>query len=335
MDGDLLLLLPQRIAIHAGSIHCELSPNLGKDMRNMRAGLAIAAVLVVVAALAVAACAAPATSAGSHPHLKRIVASYYLALGDSLSQGVQPNAAGMSTETRQGYANQLYAALRRGHPGLRLVKLGCPGETTSTMINGGMCSYPAGSQLAAAVSFLRAHRGRVSLITIDIGANDPDSCVSRPSIVKVASCIGTAVPTTAANLTKIMTELREAGGSQVRIVGMNYYLPELSAWRDGLLGEALAQLSERLAVGYNKLLTTVYQAFGARIANVFSAFHTGDFTDQVTLPGSGKVPRNVAAVCLWTWECTPPPRGPSEHANAFGYGVIAHAFLLAYRNAAA
>ena len=98
--------------------------------------------------------------------------TYYVSLGDSLSQGVQPNAAGTSLPTAQGYPNQLYAALRRTHPGLRLVKLGCGGETTTTMINGGICSYPAGSQLATAVGFLRSHRGRISLITIDIGAND-------------------------------------------------------------------------------------------------------------------------------------------------------------------
>src|SRR5260221_4065191 len=95
-------------------------------------------------------------------------ASYYLALGDSLSRGVQPDSAGASLATRQGYADQLYAALRRGHPGLRLVKLGCSGETTETMNDGGICSYPGGAQLAAAVSLLLGHPGRVSLSTICI-----------------------------------------------------------------------------------------------------------------------------------------------------------------------
>jgi hypothetical protein len=47
------------------------------------------------------------------------------------------------------------------------------------------------------------------------------------------------------------------------------------------------------------------------------------------VPGIGTLPRNVAAVCLWTWECAPAPRGPNEHARAIGYGVIALAFLLA------
>jgi hypothetical protein len=64
-------------------------------------------------------------------------ASYYLALGDSLSVGVQPSAAGTDVPTGQGYPDQLAALLRPAHPGLRLVKLGCSGETTATMINGG------------------------------------------------------------------------------------------------------------------------------------------------------------------------------------------------------
>jgi lysophospholipase L1-like esterase len=255
--------------------------------------------------------------------------SYYLSLGDSLSQGVQPDQAGASQPTEQGYPNQLYAALHVGDPGLRLVKLGCSGETTHTMIDGGICSYPAGSQLADAARFLRAHRGQVSLITIDIGANDPDSCITRPTIGAVTSCVTKTFPETVANLTKIMSTIRAAGGPQVRIIGMNYYVPELAEWRKGFLGQELARLSERLVVVYNRLLTSVYQKFGARVADVFDAFHSGDFTDQVRVPGIGTLPRNVAAVCLWTWECAPAPRGPNEHARAIGYGVIALAFLLA------
>ena len=61
------------------------------------------------------------------------------------------------------------------------------------MIDGGICHYPGGSQLNAAVAFLHAHRGRVLLVTIDIGANDPEYCAasgqhSQPSITQLASC---------------------------------------------------------------------------------------------------------------------------------------------------
>lgn len=50
------------------------------------------------------------------------------------------------------------------------------------------------------------------------------------------------------------------------------------------------------------------------------------------VPGIGTVPRNVAAICLWTWECAAAPRGPNEHARPVGYGVIALAFLRADRD---
>lgn len=75
----------------------------------------------------------------------------------------------------------------------RLVKLGCSGETSYTMIRGGICRYPAGSQLAQAKHFLRTHRRHVSLVTIDIGANDPNSCFLGNPLSKVASCMSSRV----------------------------------------------------------------------------------------------------------------------------------------------
>jgi lysophospholipase L1-like esterase len=289
-------------------------------MSSVRIAFAIAA------AAAVTACSGPAPSAGQHAN--GAPASYYLALGDSLSRGVQPDAAGVAVETEQGYPDQLYAALRASHPTLQLVKLGCPGETTSTMINGGICRYPGGSQLAAATAFLRAHRGHVFLITIDIGANDPEDCGNQPSLAKIASCFGTDVPRAVANLTTIMARLR-AAGPDVRIVGMTYYLPALAEWRDGTPGQAIAWLSEKLAAGYNNLLEHVYTESGAMVANVFDAFDTSNFGGHTAVPGMGQVPRNVALICQWTWACAAPPRGPNQHANEAGYGVIARTFLRA------
>ena len=290
-------------------------------------------VRIVILAAAVAAMgmasAGPAVAASADPPSSLAAASYYLSLGDSLAQGVQPNAAGTDVATNRGYPNQLYAALRPGDRGLQLVKLGCPGETTGTMINGGICSYPQGSQVAAAVHFLQDHPGQVSLITIDIGANDLNPCVVLTSLSALEACVEATLPTVVANLTEIMTDLRAAGGSNVRIIGMTYYVPELAEWLSGPAGQASAEASEELAVTFNGLLSNVYQEFGARIADVFSAFQSADFTDQVTLPNIGTVPRNVALICAWTWECAPPPRGPDEHANTIGYGIIALTFLRA------
>ena len=283
--------------------------------------------LAVAVAAVVAACSGPATSVRSQ--VETVPATYYLALGDSLSQGVQPDAAGTSVETEQGYPDQLYAMLHPSQPALQLVKLGCPGETTATMIHGGICRYPAGSQLAAAVAFLTAHRGHVRLVTIDIGANDPEDCGSWASLGTLLHCVGTNFPAAVANLDTILARLRAAAGPDVRIVGMSYYLPALAEWRNGPPGQAVALLSERLAAGYNDLLDRAYAKSDVKVANVFGAFETSDFSGHVTVPGVGTVPRNVALICQWTWECTNPPRGPNQHANQEGYGVIARAFLSA------
>jgi lysophospholipase L1-like esterase len=277
-------------------------------------------------AIAVALAAAMATACSAPAHAKAAPAVYYLALGDSLSRGVQPDAAGASVETPQGYPDLVYDQLRRTRPTLRLVQLGCPGETTETMMDGGICRYPGGSQLAAAVTFLRAHREHVLLVTIDIGANDPENCGSQPTLAKLASCIR-QLPATATRLATILGHLRAAAAPAVRIVGMSYYLPDLAQWRDGTLGHAVAWVSERLAVAFTGLLDRAYAQAGANVADVFGAFDTADFGNPVTVPGIGSLPRNVARICEWTWECAPPPRGPNQHANPAGYRVIANAIL--------
>ena len=165
---------------------------------------------VVTAIAALTACSGPAPS---HPAMvKAPPATYYLALGDSLAQGVQPNAAGVSVATPDGYADQVYAALHPSRPGLRLVKLGCPGETSTSMINGGICRYRGGSQLATAVAFLQAHRGRVLLVTLDIGANDPENCGGRPGLGQLAKCAVKDVPAAVGHLGTIMAHLKAAAG---------------------------------------------------------------------------------------------------------------------------
>jgi lysophospholipase L1-like esterase len=255
---------------------------------------------------------------------------YYLSLGDSLAQGVQPTATGASLPTDTGYPNRIYSVLRAHQRDWRLVKLGCSGETTQTMIHGGICRYPAGSQLAQAEAFLREHRGHIGLITIDIGANDPNSCIiGAVPLSKITACMGNSLEQTLSDLRTIMAGLRSAAGPGVRILAMSYYVPELAGWRDGKTGKEIAVLTERLVAGYNRLLAGIYRHYDAQMANVFGAFHSSDFTDQVRLGRYGLLPRNVATICEWTWSCAEWPRGPNEHANDIGYRVIALAFLLA------
>ena len=295
-------------------------------MRRIATSIAVASV-VATAAMAGATPALAArhtTTASAH--------TYYLSLGDSLAQGVQPNSSGQSVETKQGYPDQLFAGLRLGNPTLKLVKLGCPGETTGTMINGGICSYTEGNQLAAAAAFLTSHPGKVQLVTIDIGANDLNPCLALSDINQIVQCLQGVFPTIQANLTTIMQTLTTASGSAAPpIIGMAYYDPELAFWLQGThASKIFAKDSVALAEGFNNLLSGVYTHFGAKVADVFKAFHTSQFNARVTLPAFGRVPKDVGYICSYTWMCAAPPVGPNIHANKLGYGVIASTFLSTY-----
>jgi lysophospholipase L1-like esterase len=261
--------------------------------------------------------------------------NYYLALGDSLSVGIQPTPAGVDEPTSAGYPNQLYARIQYTHPDLKLDQLGCPGETTTTIIDGGICGYsggqrtsytsPAGSQAAAALAFIAAHKGHVPLITLDIGANDLNPCIAKGTISGIEACLPGVLTTISKNLATLLAELR-AADPNATIIGMNYYDPELAEWLTGSAGQAFATDSVELSDVFNSTLESVYQEYGVPVADVASAFATSDLTDLVPTT-HGTLPRNVAEVCALTWECVAPPQGPNEHCNAAGYRVIANAFL--------
>ncbi|MEO5939921.1 MAG: SGNH/GDSL hydrolase family protein [Candidatus Limnocylindrales bacterium] len=277
---------------------------------------------VTVAALLLAisvAGTASAASSGSGGHAR----AFYVSVGDSLASGVQPIGDPADLfRTDEGYAEQLLAIARTTTPKLNLVKLGCPGETTTTMIHGGICTYDHGTQLAEAVAFLRSHRSQVAFVTIDIGAND-FPC-------QAAECVPAGAAAIQTNLPGILAELRAAAGVDVPIVGMTIYNPFLAYWLLGPDGQAIARASASQLLGpVNGLLRGIYAGAGMTVADIESAFSSNDFDTLVNLPGAGTVPLNVARICMWTWVCAPAPYGPDNHANAAGYGVLAGAFATA------
>jgi lysophospholipase L1-like esterase len=241
---------------------------------------------------------------------------FYLSLGDSLAQGVQPNATGQSVETNQGYADQLFQIEQSQFTHLQLAKLGCPSETTTSFLTGGpFCSYSPTPQMQEALAFLAAHHGHVAFITIDIGANDVDNCIQGTNID--LNCIGNGFASISQNLSIILTQLKVAAPG-VPIIGMNLYDPFLALYLQGQQGLALS--SEQLSVILNNEFAQVYGAFGVPVADVAGAFLTTNTTPI------GGVPLDVQEICLLTWMCVPPPVGPNVHANALGYGVIALQF---------
>jgi lysophospholipase L1-like esterase len=244
---------------------------------------------------------------------------YYVALGDSLSRGYMPG----SGDTDQGYADDLYATLQARDPSLQLVKLGCSGETTATMINGGKCTdrYPVGtSQLSVAEQFLRDHDGQVSYLTVDIGANDITGCAAGGSIDPV--CVTQAVATITQNLNTIVSGLRSASEVKPRSVGMAYYDPFLQQWLTGTQGKLIAVASVGALEALNTAEATVYTLYGFRVADVATTFHSGDFVTQRFVSGYGLLPTNVAYICQYTYMCSL----QNIHANVAGYQLIADTF---------
>jgi lysophospholipase L1-like esterase len=246
---------------------------------------------------------------------------YYLALGDSLALGFQLGPGG-DVPTNQGYVDHLYALARLKIPNLQLLKLGCFGETTTSMIDGGSC-HGLTSQLDLAADFLRSHRGQVALVTLDVGANNVDGCVTLDPLGTDDTCFVAGANTAAADLRYIiLPRLQAAAGRQVPIIGMNYYDPFLAGWQ---LDHTFAQGTLAATLGFNTLLGIAYQSAGVPVADVASAFHITNFNPVPVVD----LPLNVFLELSWTWISAPPPLGPDVHPNAAGYAVIAGAFLKA------
>jgi lysophospholipase L1-like esterase len=166
---------------------------------------------------------------------------------------------------------------------LDVVNGACPGETTGSFLSSTAADYGCrafrrlyplhadyqSTQLDFATSYLKSHRG-VRLVTITLGANDgfllEASCASNPTPLLVAQCIEAGAPAVLAavaqNIATILGNLRAAGYAGAIIV-TNYYSLDYS----DLAGTALT-------ADLNAAIAAPASAFGAVVADVFTAFKT-------------------------------------------------------------
>lgn len=270
---------------------------------------------------------------------------YLLALGDSLAAAYQPFDGSSSPPIDpstgfpdQGYAGG-YASDLAAYRHLTLADLACPGETTTSMMGKparARCAadyrseFGASSQLSAAVAFLSEHKGQVQLASIDLGANDIESCTAHGA--PDPSCLRKGTATANHKLPVILNTLKHAlalDDPGAPLVGMNYYDPFLGLdFRPGgPKPSAEAFLSLVVLEAYNQDLASLYERANVPVADVASAFES-ERTAPLTTYGSRRLPRNVALVCRWTWMCpiSPAKDSPDIHANTAGYRVIAGAF---------
>lgn len=246
------------------------------------------------------------------------VKPYYLGLGDSLAFGYEPNG-----DWTHGYVYQWYPDLQK-HGSTSRTDYGCNGESSTTMINGGcpfayaLHNYYTGSQLTAAVNFLKAHPGQVSPVSLDMGANDvlPDI---NSSTCAVSSSWSSDLATMDTNLSstilpKLINALKNSNGQVTGdLVMMNYYNPFFTKCP----GDAsyLAELNTHLANDW----TLGWQNAGFSsapyaLADVYTAF-------------GGSTTQND---CTYTWMCSTyqdiHATGGQSGEPGNGYAVITQAF---------
>lgn len=249
----------------------------------------------------------------------------YLALGDSLAQGVQRRDGTVAT-SREGYPDQLAARLREAGTPVRLSRIGCSGATVGSLLDGGRDCTPAApapppyenrdaatSQLAYAESYLRRRGDRPTLVTIDIGANDLVGCAGVDP-ARVRSCFADGLPTVRTRLREVARRLRDAAGPQTVLAAMTYYDPAVALVRQPLAEEAARAFHDVVRRRANPTIRRTFAAEGFVVARVDRAFGSdGAATDEA-----------VATACRLTRLCEP---GADFHPTAEGYGVVADAFL--------
>jgi lysophospholipase L1-like esterase len=227
---------------------------------------------------------------------------YYMALGDSISFGFQPNL-----DFTSGFVDDLFADLQ--HAGVTdLVNYACAGETSTTMITGNCLEHLihhdayTGAQLTAALNFLQRHAGYVNPVTLDIGSNDvlPDfnsgTCTAGPNAAADLATLD-------ANLTRtILPDLIHALGTNYQtgdLVMLNYYNP-FARQCPG---------SEAFVHELNDHLAADAQRFGIPVADVYTAFG-----------GDAHMADNL---CSYTWICD--AQFHDIHPTTLGYQKIAQA----------
>jgi len=257
----------------------------------------------VLAALAVAVLAgtgfaAPARASDSEATV------WYLAIGDSVSKGLQP---GLGIDPDGGFTGQVLDHLQASDDKYKQRNLACHvTETSAEMISGGDCAYEEGSQLAQALVFLRAHSDTTGVVTLTIGGNDISPCLGAGDVTAIQVCIGQRLQQLAANLSRILHDVHEAAPSAIVVVG-NYYNPYV-------IHPTMGALSVQAASALNSVIAQVAVAYGDPVADVAHEFHSAPEYPIAEAQGW---------ICLRTYMCAM----GNIHPRDSGYDLFAAAFI--------
>jgi lysophospholipase L1-like esterase len=239
--------------------------------------------------------------------------SYYLALGDSIAYGLQPNKYDQGLPPsgyRTGYVDVFAKRLRQISPKIRVVNYSCPGESTVSFVRGG-CPWLAegrklhdpfrGTQMKAALAFIAAHHGQVSPITLHLWGNDIDpvaeACKGDFACIKKRA--PAAIAQIASRLGDILRRLRAAAPNADIIVNGTWNFNADDLARTDPLFRSLDVAIRRAAVRAN-----------ARFADIFPLFNP-----------QGNAGRERARVCSFVFIC----KRDDPHPTDAGYRAIADA----------
>jgi lysophospholipase L1-like esterase len=261
----------------------------------------------------------------------------YVSIGDSYGSGFRPTDGGSAT-TRDGFAYQVAdRAAAAGHA-VELLNFACTGATSGEVLTRPGCPNHGlgpdadeyrGPQVDAAVAAMQEHRGRVRLVTVVIGGNDVNNCLTAAGDAftpAANACLDGALPTLSANLGTLLGRIRSAVGPRVPVVGLTYpdvYLggyvfgdPASRAFADGSVG----LFRDRL----NPALRAAYTAADASFVDVTALAGGYDpLSRTAPAPPYGTVPAPVARVCALTFYCA----RKDLHPTTAGHALIADAIL--------
>ena len=252
----------------------------------------------------------------------------YLALGDSVAFGFidQAGYEYYYPTNFVSYADYLDLAL-----GSNLTNAACPGETTGSFISSAApddgCRYyrslfalhvvyisARSTQLAFATSFLQ-HHSDTALVTINLGANDlfllEQGCNNDPTCIEMGA--PKVFATAAANMQTILAGLRATGFNGPLVI-VNYYSLDYSN-----------QFETELTIGLNQAISAPAQAYGAVVADVFSAFQAA---------ASNPFAAGNTCVAGLLNASNPPTSPPScdVHPSQSGHKLIAKVVAGVYRS---
>lgn len=267
----------------------------------------------------------------------------YLALGDSVAFGTDPNKNPFLAATFSGYPDIVASSL-----GLKETNPSCPGEASGGFIDvtglDNVCRFyranfplhvsengiPAHasytglgeSQLQFAVDYLR-HHPRTRLITIDMGANDifklTDICTkAHPTDpAAIGACVAAMLPTFLSNMESNLEHIFRTLRAHYHgtIVALTYY--------------ALVYDQAGIA-GTQQLNAPMIQAadeFDVRIASGFDAFKAPSLANG----GGDSCKAGLRIINLHPFDNPKPPPSCDVHPTPAGHQLLANAILRAVR----